>query len=101
MKKLPYVKTPCKDCPYRKDSLKGWLGEKRATEFIQAGSFLCHKNTKLQCAGHMILRNDNNSFVKMAKIFGEKLDISGHEFVFSNEADFIKHHQQDHTSTTN
>lgn len=30
--KLYMKKTPCKDCPFRKDSLVGWLGEKRAKQ---------------------------------------------------------------------
>jgi hypothetical protein len=46
MQKLPIIQTPCKDCPFRKDSLKGWLGSEQMTEILEADSFVCHKTTK-------------------------------------------------------
>lgn len=47
------LKTPCKDCPFRKDlpvRLKGWLGKPRAEQIsidvLQHGAnFPCHKTT--------------------------------------------------------
>ena len=41
---LPRVKKPCSNCPFRKDSLKGWLGEERMQEIVNADSFTCHKH---------------------------------------------------------
>lgn len=42
------AKKPCKDCPFRKDSLGGWLGRSRAKDIIETlkndGHFLCHKH---------------------------------------------------------
>lgn len=55
MAKLPHIKKPCRDCPFRKDTLKGWLGEERIREIITADSFVCHKKTDMQCAGHMLV----------------------------------------------
>ena len=70
--KTPIVKKPCKDCPFRKDTLKGWLGEDRMTEFLNADSFICHKTTggtlrdRKQCAGHMLMKGHENAFVRHA-----------------------------------
>ena len=36
MKKLPIMQTPCNNCPFRKDSLKGWLGSERMTEISES-----------------------------------------------------------------
>lgn len=47
------LKTPCKDCPFRKDlpkHLNGWLGNARAKQIandvlIHGENFACHKTT--------------------------------------------------------
>lgn len=90
--KVPHVKKPCQTCPYRKDSLKGWLGESRMTEFLASDNFLCHKNHKLQCAGHMILKGDGNVIVRAAKLMAIPVTLEGQELVFENEAECVAHH---------
>lgn len=90
---LPNCKKPCKDCPFRKDTLKGWLGEKRIKEILLQDSFVCHKENKLQCAGHMILNKDINSFVQVAKYLKYDLVLSGHELIFNTQKELIKHHK--------
>ena len=90
--KLPHVKKPCKDCPFRKDSLKGWLGKDRMTQILRAESFVCHKKTTLQCAGHMLIKEQENSFVRLSKQLGIKLKLKGKELVFSNIESCINHH---------
>lgn len=96
--KLPMMKAPCKECPYRKDSLKGWLGKDRMTELLKADSFICHKTSdstlldRKQCAGHMILTKTNNAFVRIARATNRDLDLSGHDLVFDTEQDCIDHH---------
>ena len=90
--KLPNAKTPCKDCPFRKDTMEGWLGEDRMAEILQSDSFVCHKNTALQCAGHMLIKGHENSFVRLAAAMGIDTGISGRELVFDNESDCISHH---------
>lgn len=93
--KLPYVKAPCGNCPFRKDSRKGWLGEERAKEIAESDSFVCHKNTKLQCAGHMVVCENNNEFVRMAEIFyKEKPPIKNKQVLLKKPIDFIKHHKR-------
>lgn len=92
MSKLPHMKRPCKDCPFRKNSLKGWLGEARASEFARCSNFLCHKDTDFQCAGHMIMRGQNNDFVRMASRLNANLDLKGESLIFERSQDFINHH---------
>lgn len=72
--KLPNIKSPCKDCPMRKDSLRGWLGKERMQEIMQSDSFVCHKDTSKQCAGHMLIKGNENVFVATAKSMSIELD---------------------------
>jgi hypothetical protein len=64
MTSLPNVKKPCANCPFRKDSLKGWLGKERMTEILDADSFVCHKKTDKQCAGHMLINDQANACIE-------------------------------------
>lgn len=104
MDNLPNIKKPCKNCPFRKDSLKGWLGEERITEILESDSFVCHKtvdyerdrdmdNNRKQCAGFMLLKGDESSFVRFAKYFKTPLILSGRELVFETKEDCIQHHK--------
>ena len=93
MVNLPHQKHPCKDCPYRKDSLKGWLQDS-IDGHITASSFVCHKKTDLQCAGHMILNKSQNTYVALAKAIGVDLGLKGQELIFENRQDCIKHHKE-------
>ena len=76
----------------RKDSLKGWLGKHRMAGILDKGSFVCHRKTDLQCAGHMLLRYEDNDFVQLAHRFGITLPLSGRELVFDTVEDCIRHH---------
>lgn len=95
---LPNKAAPCAKCPFRKDTLKGWLGESRMTEILAAPSFACHKTTGgdkpvLQCAGHMIIRDNNNDFVRLANRLDLPLNLTGHELIFESETECIEHHK--------
>ena len=90
--KLPHIKKPCKDCPFRKNTLKGWLGGQRMTDILKQGSFVCHKKKDMQCAGHMLLKGDDNDFVQLANRLGIALDLTGREEVFDSQQDCIDHH---------
>lgn len=95
MKKLPALTKPCKGCPFRIDCLKGWLGKARAEEISEAESFTCHKTeepNRLQCAGHMLLLEEENGFVKLARRLQHPLVLTGRKTVFKTKEDFIKHH---------
>jgi len=91
---------PCANCPFRKDTLKGWLGARRMTEIIKAESFVCHKTTsgkqieRKQCAGHMLLLTYNNEFYRLAKRLLPNFNLTGRELVFDSVTDAIKHHRK-------
>lgn len=99
MTKLPYVPRPCNNCPFRRDTLAGWLGSERMLGILESGSFVCHKTTqgnpedRRQCAGHMIMKGKENDFVRLAGRLKMPLNLSGHELVFESETDCIKHHE--------
>ena len=92
-KRLPHIKVPCQDCPFRKDTLESWLGVPRMRETLAADSFVCHKKTDMQCAGHMLINGDANGFIRLAERLGIQLDLSGRELVFDTQAECIKHHR--------
>lgn len=94
MEKLPHIKKPCRDCPFRKDTRKGWLGADRMAEILAADSFVCHKKTSMQCAGHMLINGNDNGFVRLAARLRIMLDLSGKEQVFESKAACIDHHKQ-------
>lgn len=73
--------------------MKGWLGEQRTAEILAADSFVCHKRTDMQCAGHMLINGNGNAFVRMASMLNIALDLSGHEQVYASRAACIEHHK--------
>lgn len=91
--KLPHIKKPCKDCPFRKDTLKGWLGEDATRDILRQSSFVCHKKRDHQCAGHMLLV-EHNAFAQIASRMGYTLALSGREQVFDSPEDCIAHHSR-------
>lgn len=109
------LKKPCKNCPFRKDCQKGWLGKRRAIEVSNSpfmnSTFACHKTTGVesgrekaekehsQCAGAMLLLDkeqgvhSNMMFRLATHVFGfdaEKLE--GYELVFETRKEMIQHH---------
>lgn len=106
------VLKPCKNCPFRKDSLKGWLERERALEIsnavlIENKTFQCHKTIGLKhashCAGTLILykhgkiKYHTNSLIQIAERLGmyepSKLDESIE--CFHTQEDFVNHHSED------
>jgi len=59
---------------------------------LKQDSFVCHKKTDLQCAGHMLMNGENNGFVRLAKGMGLSLKLSGRELVFKSSSACIEHH---------
>ena len=96
--KLPHCVRPCKHCPFRKDALEAWLGKKRITQILNARLFVCHETigkppkNRLQCAGHMIIRGEQNHFVRLAVRLGIPLNLQGQELVFETKEKCIDHH---------
>lgn len=92
---LPYVKQACSNCPFRKSSVKGWLGEDRMKEIVEAESFVCHKTIgpkQKQCAGHIAV-SERNIFSRLALSIG--IDIASginKEPLFEDGEAAINHH---------
>jgi hypothetical protein len=72
--------------------MAGWLGKASMGEIINSTSFVCHKNTNFQCAGHMIINAEQNNFVFLAQRMGISLNLSGFGTVFKTKQQCIEHH---------
>lgn len=73
---IPYMKSPCGNCPFRKDSKGIKLNKERAEEIYiqnQTDGFVCHKTVdyskinndnknRQQCAGALILAKKTNTY---------------------------------------
>lgn len=115
------IKRPCANCPWRKDSVKGWLGKERAEELARSvvfgdSPFWCHKTTQFTadesdegeeysmkggeafCAGALILEKKVNRGGNFAIRLGfmyydfDYSKLSGEDLVFDSTEDFIYHH---------
>lgn len=101
MKKIPMVKKPCSNCPFKKDTLKGWLGADRAEEIANAHGFTCHKTgetgsgPRKQCAGFMILKQEESAFYRILNHAARQFLIEQNNVIFDNKEDFIKHHSNE------
>jgi len=90
--RLPYMKRPCSNCPFRKYTLKGWLGKSRIEEIIKAESFTCHKtNKKMQCAGHMIMMKEDNEFYRLMKAMNLSIELKGEDEIMTPEQTIKRH----------
>jgi len=87
-----YMKSPCGQCPFRKDCLKGWLGEERAEQILYSESFTCHKNPLRQCSGAMQL-GPFNTFAQIGLRLGQ-VELKGADKLFESETEMINHHRR-------
>jgi hypothetical protein len=112
MDNIPFfrLKKPCSNCPFRKDTSKGWLGKRRAkqiSEDIKDLSFSCHKTTyndkvkEAFCVGAIILSGKEsymgNKSIRIGAILGvfDPDSIKGHDKIFDSYIEFINHHKRD------
>ncbi|HBC3591452.1 TPA: hypothetical protein KDZ08_003284 [Vibrio parahaemolyticus] len=63
------------------------------TSILDSGSFVCHKKTHLQCAGHMLINGQKNDFVRLASRLGMEIELSGKEDIFDSREACIEHHE--------
>ena len=91
---MPHIVRPCRNCPFKKDAIKGWLGQERMEEILGCDSFVCHKKPDKQCAGHMLINGEKNGYVRLAGRLGIELDLSGRELVFDTKKDCLDHHKR-------
>lgn len=88
-------KKPCKDCPWTRTSLKGWLGGSTVEEWLQAvhGETLikCHVCSNQQCAGAAIYRRNVCKILADERLLVLEKDT---ETVFANPMQFKEHHDR-------
>lgn len=101
---------PCKGCPWRKDSLRGWLGSSTPVEFLQTSEaehrMPCHNTVNYerddweeqasmapQCAGRAVHFANRCKKPRNPELLVS--DSTDRELVFSNPQDFIDHHTND------
>ena len=115
------LKRPCNNCPFRRDTLKGWLGRSRAQGLIDDmindhRSFSCHKTTvpgeeddpetagtrvygdkTEECAGGMILLHKTqqpNMAMRLGYVYKmfDGNELKDQHLVFDTPEEFVDHH---------
>jgi hypothetical protein len=85
--------TPCKECPFKKDSLRSWLGGHTAKEFVDMahGEDLleCHMKEGSQCAGGAIYRGN---VCKLPRDRSLLVLPQNKDTVIASRAEFMAHH---------
>lgn len=86
---------PCGDCPWRKDSIPGWLGTMTAVEWVRAAhgeaQIDCHTRIGPQCAGAAIYRAN---VCKSPRDPGLLVLPADRDLVFCSPAYFAGHHEK-------
>jgi hypothetical protein len=87
-------KTPCSDCPFRRDSLPGWLGGYEPDQYAQLAHsderIDCHTKIGPQCAGAAIYREN---VCKSPRDKSVLLLPQNKEKVFGRMQEFLEHHK--------
>lgn len=85
--------SPCGDCPWRRNSLRGWLGSLTSHEWLRAAHgearIDCHTLRGPQCAGAATYRSN---VCKRPKDAGLLLLPPDRGNVFATPAEFAEHH---------
>jgi len=87
--------SPCHDCPWRRNSIAGWLGSEQTPEDWIASAHgetqvECHIHHPAQCAGVSIYRANMCKMPRFPQILRLKAD---RENVFATPFEFIEHHR--------
>jgi hypothetical protein len=107
--KVPYMKKPCENCPFRKDSTGiKFLGKERAEEISlqnQQEGFVCHKTVdyskgrdddggqRRQCAGALILAQKTGSrqpFLQAYEYLVGEMELFDKDVIADTYEEFIK-----------
>lgn len=100
-----FCKTPCGECPFKKTSLKGWLGGITLEETLETANadqdFLCHASgrneVKRQCAGRLLYSSKTAKMFRNTVIEDIRLKVRAANPNFKEEIlgfDFRSHHSQ-------
>lgn len=86
-------RTPCSDCPFRRDSLPGWLGGIPAEFFTETahgeGTYNCHVIVNQQCAGMAVYRAN---VCKTPRYIAALALPADKQKVFAWPTEFLEHH---------
>lgn len=86
--------SPCSDCPWRRDSLAGWLGGNTADEWVAMAHadvhIPCHTRPDHQCAGNAIYRRNACKSVRPPLLTLER----DTDKVFNWPNEFLAHHNR-------
>jgi len=86
--------TPCSDCPWRRDSLPGWLGGTEVKDFLLLGhrdeKYNCHVIVNQQCAGLAIYKSNTCKRVDPPLLKLPKDTTK----VFATPMEFLQHHER-------
>lgn len=87
------IKKPCTDCPFRRDSIAGWLGGDSPEAWIESvhgeTRIVCHVYSDVQCAGAAIYRANVCKLVHDPTALQLEPD---RETVFARSTEFLEHH---------
>lgn len=87
-------KVPCSDCPWRRDSIPGWLGgdtpEAWVHEAHSDNRVDCHVITNQQCVGLAIYRANVCKSPRDPEALRQS---PNRDTVFASPVEFIDHHQ--------
>ncbi len=88
--------TPCKECPWRRVSMRGWLANEPITEWLGRahGEVVvpCHMHLKGQCAGMAIYRGNVGKKPRYAEVLALPPNPA---LVFATPMEFTAHHTLD------
>lgn len=86
---------PCSDCPWRRDSLPGWLGTISTDQWLEWAHgetvVLCHTVGNQQCAGMSVYRANVCKSPRDKTIQRLPAD---HDVCFSTPMEFKAHHSK-------
>lgn len=95
------MKKPCIECPFNKNSLKGYLGGFTVNETLEVAnseqSFLCHltreNNTKSECVGRLLYSTKTCKSFRNEILENQRLEVKslGTENILG--FDFKKYHE--------
>lgn len=111
---LTTKKEACKECPYRKDSIHGWLGgssgdpEGFLQQLNRPNVHPCHKEVNWEdeenleasiqkanvCTGALQFMNNDCKLSRFPEVTKLQDDVEHSDQIFRNRRDFIKHHSE-------
>lgn len=87
--------SPCSDCPWRRDAIKGWLGDAKIEEWLQCAhgevTIPCHVHLGVQCAGSAVYRTNVGKSPRDPDILRLPVD---RDLVFATPLEFRGHHDR-------